>query len=202
MKEQFTHPKNVLVDMDGVLADFNGYLHNVLSSEHPRVKLPNPQTMFYLDEEVHPDDKPIIKEIISRPGFFSELKPIDGAIEGWGRLLELGYHPQICSAPLRKNETSLIDKRAWLEEYFVPRFGISIVDLAIFAKEKWLHKGLALIDDRPDPNYKNHEGINPAWQHIVYDQPYNKLSEAPFRMLSWEDPILPKILSQIEQGSI
>jgi 5'-nucleotidase len=189
--------QTVLVDMDGVLADFNGNLYAMLSASSPEVVLPERQTEFYLDHMLPPEHRLIVKEIISQSGFFIDLEPIDGAKDGWAKLLELGYLPRVCSAPLRKNETSVPDKKAWLEEHFVPLFGSSVIDLAIFDKQKWLHPGIALIDDRPDPNYKNYQDIRAAWQHIVYDYPYNALSNAPHRMMSWQDPLLPTILSEI-----
>lgn len=188
--------RTVLVDMDGVLANFDQNVLRIMQRDFPEITPPEVRNNFYLDDDM-PEHRHVVTDIISRPGFFLELERIEGALEGWALLIEHGYLPRICSAPLRKNPTSIEDKISWLEEHFVPSFGSAVVDLAIFDKQKWLHSGLALIDDRPNPNEKNIERIKPSWEHVVFDQPYNQVSDARYRMLSWDDSILIEILREL-----
>lgn len=174
--------RTVLVDMDGTIADLEMTITNMLQDEFPNVVIPERKD-FYFEKDVAEEHRPIIEAIISRPGFFLKHPVIDGAVEGWDALLEHGYEPRICTAPLRKNRSSIPDKIGWLEEHFVPLFGPSVIDNAIVDKHKYRHPGLALIDDRPTI-----DGAEKAsWEHIVIDQPYNQESSAQYRILDWHD---------------
>jgi 5'-nucleotidase len=188
-----SQPKTVLVDMDGVLADFNKRVEEILKEDYPDVPVPQTRDHFYIDDDMDPIYKPVIKEIISRAGFFTELPLEPGAVDGWANIVELGYRPQICTSPLRKNPTCNPDKLAWLEEYFVPQFGHWVVDTAIIDKDKSRHAGIALIDDRP---YIKGTEIA-SWKHVIFDQQYNKTSEAPYRLQGWKDTNLTPILGTL-----
>ncbi|MFO0881984.1 MAG: hypothetical protein U0491_00840 [Candidatus Saccharimonadales bacterium] len=178
-----TNPeRTVLIDMDGTIADFDGTLTADLRAEYPEIEIP-PRKSFYFEDDFAKADRDAIQTIISRPGFFLRHGVITGAIEGWQGLLEAGYEPRICTAPLRKNRFSIPDKIGWLEEHMVPVFGPQIIDKAIIDKHKYKHPGLALIDDRDEI-----ENVNRAsWEHIVFDQPYNHECKAQYRMLGWHD---------------
>lgn len=178
-----TNPeRTILVDMDGTIADFDGTLTADLRAEYPQIEIPERKS-FYFEEDFPEEHHEVIQSIISRPGFFLRHGVITGAVEGWGELIERGYQPRICTAPLRKNKTSISDKIDWLEEHFVPAFGSSVIDEAIVDKQKYRHPALALIDDRPDI-----KGFEQArWEHVVFDQPYNHESRAQYRMNGWGD---------------
>lgn len=174
--------RTVLVDMDGTIADLDDTVIQTLARNWPEIPLPE-RSSFYIEEDMAPEHKQVLREIISEPGFFTKHAVIDGAIEGWGELIERGYEPRICTAPLRKNTTCLRDKMVWLEEHFVPEFGPSVIDSAIVDKHKFRHGGLALIDDRPEI-----AGADKAlWEHIVIDRSYNGDSRAQYRILDWQD---------------
>src|SRR4051812_19152676 len=167
----------VLVDMDGVLADFDGAVLEGLPSEIERVA----RTNFYIVRD-YPDHKAAVEAVYSHPEFFFKLKPIQGAVDGWQRLLDMGYDPRVCTAPLTLNEKSREGKTAWLEEHFVPRFGPEVIERAIFDKTKHAHGGLLLIDDRPDVDTNDGQA---TWRHVVFDQPYNRQCASAFRISGW-----------------
>lgn len=176
------HERTVLVDMDGTIADFDGTLVADLRAEHPEIEIPERKS-FYFEHDFPEQHHDVIKGIISRPGFFLRHGIIEGAIDGWAGLIEAGYQPRICTAPLRKNRFSIPDKINWLEEHLVPVFGTRVIDTAIIDKHKFRHPALALIDDRDDI-----EDVRKAsWEHIVFDQPYNHECKAQYRMLGWHD---------------
>jgi 5'-nucleotidase len=175
----------VLVDMDGVLADFDAaVLHGIPVIE--RVA----RTHFYIAED-YPQHVAHVEQITSHPEFFRDLPLVDNALQGWQRLIDAGYRPRICSAPLSSNQESVQNKLAWLRRHFVPRFGESVVSEAIIDKTKSRHDGVALIDDRPDVDTNNGQA---TWRHIVFDQLYNKHSRAALRIRGWDDPHLEDIL--------
>lgn len=178
----------VYVDMDGVLADFDA-LALVDLPMHVRSQRVN----FYVVKD-YPEYRHVIHKRQQHHLFFEELPVIEGALNGWQRLIDLGYDPVILSAPLSMNVRSIEGKKAWLVKHFVPEFGPSVVERAIIDKQKFRYDGLALIDDRaqvvPD-------GENASWTHIVMDRAYNKESLAKFRLMNWHDENLANILTSI-----
>ncbi len=176
----------VLVDMDGVLANFDGAIIETLPQHVPRI-----ERMNWILEDDYPEHAHHIQLIMTHPEFFHNLQPIDGALEGWQRLLDLGYQPRICSAPLDTNERCVEGKRAWIERYLVPEFGPSVLEQAIIDQRKFNYDGIALIDDKPEVDKGDGRA---SWQHIVFDRTYNQTSPAPFRLHGWADPELETIL--------
>lgn len=182
------HNKTVLVDMDGVLADFDGLVLERLPRSIARVARMN----FYIAQD-YPEHKEHVREITSHPDFFKQLPLIDGALDGWERLLDLGYDPRICSAPLSDNTFSVEGKLTWLRQSFVPKFGEAVVSRAIFDKQKYKYNGRVLIDDRPDVDTGNGQA---TWRHVVFNRPYNQDSQAELRLMDWYDTELEPILER------
>ncbi len=186
-----THPgrdRVVLVDMDGVLADFDGAVLEALPPDITRVA----RTNFYIARD-YPEHKARVEAVYSHPEFFFNLKPTDGAIDGWQRLIDLGFKPRVCTAPLTLNPKSREGKLAWLEEHLVPQFGTQVLEQAIFDKKKHDYDGLVLIDDRPDVDTN---GGQATWRHVVFDQPYNQQCASTFRIHGWSDPNLASVLDR------
>lgn len=180
----------VLVDMDGVLADFDAGIERELAVEHPDMAPFSSRATFYV-RDTYPEHQEKIEAIHNAEGFFRNLPVIDGAIDGWQKLLDLGYHPRICSSPLLSHLQCTEEKLAWLEEHFVPHFGPSVVEEAIITRDKYLCDGIALIDDKP--NIKQMDEA--VWTHIVYDHSYNVNAASSLRMTNWNDPKLPELLA-------
>ncbi len=186
MKER-VHDTNVaLVDMDGVLADFDGYILSKLPSGLTKVV----RKSFYLNKD-YPEHNDLIWDIAGDDRFFYELPVVDNALRGWERLMEEGYDPRICSAPLAHNNKSKEGKLYWLGEHIVPRFGKQVVERAIIDRNKFDHDGLVLIDDRPVIDTNQGQA---TWQHVVFDHEYNQDSNAAFRLHGWLDSALGGIL--------
>ena len=139
----------VYIDMDDVLCHFE--------SEKQRQIEANPDIAF-------PQ---------SIPGFFENLKPIDGAIESVKKLIHSEkFSPYILTAPSILNPHCYTEKRLWVEKYF----GMDFVDKLIICSNKGLLKGDVLIDDyiegRGQENFEGefiHFGSEefPNWE-IIY----------------------------------
>ena len=175
----------VLVDMDGVLADFDRAVYEALWPTCPDIRLPTTSHRIRLQ---NPQYDAEIRAVTSASGFFRDLKPTDGGIEGWQRLVSLGYRPRICSSPLVSNRTCEQEKRAWLAEHL----GAEVAADAHLVADKRECHGLALIDDIPEV-----AGGPTPWPHIVFDQAYNRDAPSPYRLRSWRDPELDSLLAKL-----
>lgn len=185
----------VLVDMDGVLADFDNATKHYLVEHYPEIPLVDKRQHFYFrDDYPDPDHQAIIKEFHHSQYFFANLPPIPGALEGWQRLIELGYEPRVCTAPLITNPWCVAEKLAWIERHL----GSATVKTAIVDIDKEKYPGIALIDDRPV--VKNTE-LAP-WQHILFSASYNQDIDTPYRLNGWSDEKLERILATIAQETL
>lgn len=183
----------VLVDMDGVLADFDTAFHETVREQYPDIQmldpLPDPPS-FYASQQYSGEHQRDLRSISNAEHFFARLPVMPGALEGWQRIMDEGFRPQICSSPIKSNPYSEQEKLGWLEEHLAPVFGLWVVETAIITSEKFRYSGVALIDDRPDmPN-----ADVARWKHVVFDQPCNRHVETDLRLLGWSDANLGSIL--------
>ena len=179
----------VLVDMDNVLVDYEKETKRQLLELYPDICLrPDDEAPYIEDLTLNERDRQLVLDLQYTRGHFLNMPPVEGAVEGWQALIELGYHPQIASAPLSKNYWCIQEKLGWIDQYLGPQ----AVDEALIAPDKSAYKGFALIDDMP----KVRNAEKAMWQHIVFDQPYNQQSASEYRLYGWKDPRLSTVLAQ------
>lgn len=149
----------ILVDCDGVLADF--------VSSAARVHGKSPEILswdFWLEWGLEPEE---FWAPLATRDFWLGLQPYKWANDFLASLRELG-EVTICTSPMHLNtEVCIGAKLDWLESYF----GIRPVDVMV-GRKKWLMagKGRVLIDD-----YE--ENVSKFWQaggsSILFPQPWN-----------------------------
>lgn len=177
--------RTVLIDMDGVMADFDtAALANV-----PQEQIVE-RSEFYVAKDYPIKLQPTIEAAYNTPGFFENLTPMPGLFKAWQSLIDNGYRPQVASSPLSSNPTAIEGKIKWLDRVMVPEFGARVVDDAIIDKNKWKYSGIALIDDRPSVP-RGPEGKDFAeWQHILFGWEHKAtipLATTALRLLNWHD---------------
>ena len=110
----------IYIDMDDTLCDYSTAFNEAVN------KVPNlafPQSQY---------------------GFYSHLKPIDGAIDGVKHLINSNhFEVYILTAPSTYNPLSYTEKRVWVEKHF----GLDFTEKLIICANKGLLKGDVLIDD-------------------------------------------------------
>lgn len=168
----------ILVDMDGVIADFDGEFLKRWRERHPdKFFIPlEERTTFYVKDQYPEELKPLVAEILLEPGFFREIMPMDGAREALLEMERLGLELFICSSPLSAYRNCVLEKYEWVEKFL----GADWVKRLILTKDKTLVKADYLIDDKPE--ITGAETV-PAWEHILYDRPYNR--GANRKRLTW-----------------
>jgi 5'-nucleotidase len=157
----------VLIDMDDVLADFDGEVYTRWKKMYPdkHIVPPGERTRFYLHEEMPDGSRDILREINTSKGFIRNLPEVPGSIEAVKEIAELGHTVFICTAPLLKYKNCVPEKYEWIEEHL----GKKWIERLILTRDKTMVRGDILIDDKPEIT-----GVNlPVWEHVIYDKAYN-----------------------------
>ena len=174
----------ILVDMDGVLADFDTHFFNLTQEfSWPEGYTPVDQQHRFASDHLPKSQKWEAQKVAHQQGFFRDLPPIEGAVEGLQSLAELAT-VWIVSKPLQANPFCRDEKAQWLDHHIGPRWS----DRLILAPDKSLIRGNILLDDAPKL-----EWIDAAsWEPIVYPHNWNTHPDskwAEFPKWSWSDPI-------------
>lgn len=170
----------ILVDMDGVLSDFDGEFLKRWRERHPeKFFVPFEQRLSFYVKDSYPEElKPLVVDILLEPGFFREMMPMHGAKEAMEAMSAIGLEVFICTSPISAYKNCVLEKYEWVENYL----GADWVNRIILTKDKTLIRGDYLIDDKPEIT-----GVerSPAWEHIVYDRLYNQ--HVNKRRLTWNN---------------
>lgn len=170
----------ILIDQDGVLADFEtGFLENWQKKFPGRMYIPiSERRNFYHTLDYPKEFQDDIRGIFRTPGFFAGLPVMEGAIDAVCEIKELGHEVFICTAPFPDNETCSQEKLDWIRR----NLGREFLSHTIITYDKTLVRGNILIDDRGEVIGL----LNSIWEHIVFDQPYNGNVEGK-RRLNWKN---------------
>jgi len=159
----------ILIDMDGVLTDFDGEFLKRWRERYPdKFYVPMEERRAFYVKDQYPDElKPLVTEIILEPGFFRDMMLMDGAREALFEMDNMGLELFICTSPLSAYRNCVLEKFEWVERVLGPGWMKRI----ILTKDKTLVKADYLIDDNPEI-----KGVEqtPGWEQIIYDRPYNR----------------------------
>jgi 5'(3')-deoxyribonucleotidase len=156
--------QTVLLDVDGVLADFAGALLRWAGPKHSREQLTEWDLMKALGIESR---QAAFDEYASEPGFCESLPVIDGAqdfVESLRRVADI----VIVTSPYSAARLWTFERLRWLEHHF----GFSKYDV-IFAKRKYLVQGDIMIDDGPQNIDPFVRGGGQCKRGILISQPWN-----------------------------
>lgn len=178
-----TQKIKLLLDLDGVLASFDGRYNELCTSLGIEVTpLEDRSKRYYSDHVEGKKDRSKLKKIVLDDGWFRNLPVIDGAQEGVEELLSRGIQINLCSKPLMGSYSCPSEKYAWVKEHF------PMLESKLFlAPDKSEVRGDFLLDDAPKPRwFKDAE-----WHPIIFTQPFNdKGSEwEDYYHWEWEDGV-------------
>lgn len=146
----------ILVDMDGVLADVYAHLSS-LEYKETGTKLDKIDLYGKLEELAFPS----FKKLVNRNGFFRTAPLIPDSVEGL-KYLNNKYNVLIVSSAT-EFPSSMNDKHAWLNEYFP----FITWKQMIFCGSKNSIRGDIMIDD----HHKNLYGFE--GKKVLFTQPHN-----------------------------
>jgi 5'-nucleotidase len=179
----------VLVDLDGVVADFERGLLSAFRAAYPDapfIELAD-RREFYAREQYARQYGPAwgqaLHAITLSQGFFRNLPVIAGAPQALEEMRAAGHQVRLCSSPLSGSPWCIPEKLAWVTDHL----GESWLDRIIIVKDKTLVgdrlQPCVLIDDRPSITGL----VNPPpWRHVLFTAPYNQDEPGP-RLSAWED---------------
>lgn len=170
----------ILLDQDGVLADFEHAFIDAWRARYPDVPPVEfeDRKSFYLRQDYPPELRAQAEAIYTAPGFIRNLPPVPGSLEAVKELLALGLDVRICTSPLSQFENCVAEKYLWVERHL----GREATNRLILTKDKTLIYGDLLIDDKP----LIEGAVNPRWKHILFDAPYNRHVVGAARM-TWSN---------------
>jgi len=170
----------ILIDMDDVISDFDGEFYKRWNELHPDISIvpPDKRKCFYIKDELPEDYTKLIREINTAPGFIKSLPEIPGSIQAVKEIAGTGNKVFICTSPLNAYKNCVKEKYEWIENHLGFEWTLKL----ILTKDKTLIKGDILIDDKPEVI----GAAIPAWEHIVFDKPYNRYINNHRRM-NWEN---------------
>ena len=189
----------VLIDQDGPLANWEyEFLRRwrYLYPQLPFVDLDRRRNFHAVNDYEDLAETPVerramrlrVEGIYCAAGFYENLPVVEGAVEAVMEMLEHGYDIRICTSPMKNYRNCVLEKYEWIDRHFGP----DLTRRTILTRDKAIIHGDVLIDDSPAPSQIGNR--TPAWEHVVYDAPYNRQVDGRRRIKNWRDwqPILDR----------
>jgi 5'-nucleotidase len=187
-----TEKKILLVDMDGVKADYyKGFCIEWAKRFPDRPIVPASELKtFYLENAYPKEWEQDILAITRGKGFFLNLPLIEGAAEALKEMDECGkFEVYLCTAPDVDAEDQCCpgEKLQWIEKHL----GKKWLKRTIMSTDKSLIHGHYIIDDKPVMK----QSVGPMWKRIFFTHAYNKDLPGPRinKWSEWRKVLLPDL---------
>lgn len=190
------------LDLDGVMADWDGYLDSQLDLVPELADFPRqPERGWNSFADADPKHKKAVYEILEHPEFYGSLQPIPGAVDAYRKMRKDGHDVVFISSPWATNPMGFQAKANWLYKHF----GNSARANLILAGDKTLVIADVLVDDKPVIKGRlltpERPGIIPVWQRVYFTQSYNE-GLPGLRIENWTDGSWEEVLYGVQVSSV
>ncbi len=170
----------ILVDMDDVLADFDGGFLLKWREKYPdEFFIPmSDRQKFYMRDEYPPELLDKMTELFTQKGFVANLPLIEGGVEAINKIKDKGHEVFICTSPMRQYQNCVAEKYEWVEK----NLGFDWTTRIVLSRDKTLVQGNILIDDKPEVT----GAAKPVWEHVIFDKSYNAHVNGQ-RRITWQN---------------
>jgi len=171
----------LLIDQDNVLADFEKELYRRILERFPEIPLKplEQHKEFYFSANYNKKFRGEIISVMNEKGFILSLPPVEGGLLAIKEMLSLGMDVRICTAPLSNSRYCAMEKYEWVSRHL----GSEWKNRVILSEDKTFVRGAILVDDKPVIS----GAMEPEWEHVVFDQPYNRHITNLRRLVGWEN---------------
>ena len=159
----------VLLDCDGVLADFVGAFLGVVGAQLGRWHKPHEVTSFGIANslDLSKEEFDLCAVEVEQPGFCAHLNAYPGARCGVSRLREIA-EVYIVTSPWNSNPTWTHDREAWLDRHFaIPHSHV------VHTGAKHIVSGDFLVDDKTETCAK-WQAAHPNGIAVQWQTPHNR----------------------------
>lgn len=162
------------LDLDGVMADWDGYLDAQLDLVPELHDFPRqPARGWNTFAEADARHKKAVYQILEHPEYYGSLEPIPGALDAARKMRADGHDIVFVSSPWESNPMGYQAKADWLNRHLGgwARKNLylgsdkTLVICDVLVDDKPVIKGRLLEPDAPMP---------PAWERIFFTQGYNE----------------------------
>jgi 5'(3')-deoxyribonucleotidase len=132
--------------MDGVIANFEQRLLDVLIQDYPHVEpiLLEDRIGFNITDQYPQEHYDTIWNIMRSDHFALDLLPVEGGLEAVQEMYRMGIDVRICTSGFTDSRTNIGDKNEWVRRHL----GDIFVRRLITTDDKTLVYGQFLIDDK------------------------------------------------------
>jgi 5'-nucleotidase len=186
------------LDMDGVMADWDGFLDEQLDAVPELHDFPRqPERGWNSFSDADPRHKKAVYKILEHPEYYSSLKPIEGAVAAANQMRSDDHDVVFISSPWESNPMGYQAKANWLFQHFG---GWARKNL-ILTSDKTLVIADVLVDDKPVIKGRRLDLArpltSPLWQRVIFAQSYNEDIAGP-RIENWTDGSWKDVLYGLE----
>eukprot|EP01118_Nematostelium_gracile_P006410 TRINITY_DN2064_c0_g2_i1.p1 TRINITY_DN2064_c0_g2~~TRINITY_DN2064_c0_g2_i1.p1 ORF type:complete len:406 (+),score=99.56 TRINITY_DN2064_c0_g2_i1:90-1307(+) len=141
-----------------------------MGKEGKRIKMESRRTPF--ESNFKKQDRDLVKNITRGEQIFDHLKEKPGAILALREMRSLGIDVKIIYSNLDEKSYQNLHR---LYQWITKELGSEYIERIICFKDKTILKSHYLIDDNIAPEKSGK--IHPEWEHILFDQPYNRTNQ-------------------------
>ena len=167
----------ILIDCDGVLADFVGHLFRRIGSKKSVADVTEWNFFETLEPELHED----ARDEMNDPKFWESQPVLPGAIEGCQMIKAKGHEIVCVTSPSNMFGWSNV-RETWVRNHFK-----NLITATICTEHKYMVRGMCLLDDKIQNIRKWEEHNQPFGRAVLFEQPWNSLDEHDCRASGWAE---------------